>query len=41
MGKYKQQFFQDTSPDVPAKEFWRDNERFADLFNAIFSKARK
>lgn len=36
MGKSKQQYFQDTSPDVPAKEFWRNNERFADLFNAVF-----
>lgn len=24
-----------TSPDVELKEFWRDNERFSDLFNTV------
>lgn len=41
MGKPTAQFLQDISPDVPAKEFWRDNERFADLFNAIFYNGKE
>lgn len=33
MGKYER--LQDLSPDALAKNFWKSNERFADLFNAI------
>lgn len=33
MGKYER--LQRMSPDALAKNFWRSNERFADLFNAI------
>lgn len=29
------------SPDVVMKDFWRDNERFADLFNAYFFHGEK
>lgn len=27
-----------TYDDVIVKEFWRDNDRFADLFNAVLFK---
>ena len=27
-------------PDVVMKEFWRVNERFADLFNAVLFKGK-
>lgn len=36
MGKHKK--LQNLSPDVLAKDFWRRNSRFADLFNALIYK---
>lgn len=29
-----------TSDDIIVKEFWRNNERFADLFNAVLFKGK-
>lgn len=29
-----------TYDDVIVKEFWRDNDRFADLFNAVLFKGK-
>ena len=39
MGKYEKLL--EASPDTLAKEFWRSNERFADLFNAMIYKRRQ
>lgn len=36
MGKYEK--LQKMPPDVLTKNFWRSNERFADLFNALIYK---
>ena len=29
-----------TSDDIIVKEFWRNNERFTDLFNAVLFKGK-
>ncbi len=33
--------FQDTSPDIPLKQFWSDNEHFADLFNSCLFNGKE
>lgn len=32
---------QDLKPDIVLKNYWDDNERFADLFNAILFEGRQ